>query len=130
MKGAADDYAQKSVPLLSPDPYQAEDLRWGMSKENFQKNLCSSMGSCVDAFSSWISSKCLKRKEYNLKADRAGDRSSKFLDDVLDELRWGIKTSIVLTKLVMILDPNCLNRILTFEVGEFNVDFNILGGKI
>ena len=30
----------------------------------------------------------------------------------------------------MILDPNYWNLILTFEVGEFNVDFNILGGKI
>ena len=45
------------------------------------------MGSCGDALTTWISSKCSKSEQESFKGDRAGDRSSKFLDDVLDELR-------------------------------------------
>ena len=87
MKGAADVAVQNGAPLLSP-----AESRWGMATKNFWKNF-RSMGSCVDGLSSLISSKRLKGEKEILKAERPADRSTKFLDEVLDELRWGIKTS-------------------------------------
>ena len=121
MKGVADDNAHNGVPLVSPDPHQPEDLRWGMVTSYFLKNFCSSMGSCGDALTTWISSKCSKSEQESFKADRAGDRSSKFLDDVLDELRWGIETSTICPDWLS-LEPTSRKLNFTFQVWEFNMD--------
>ena len=57
----------------------------------FERTFCS-MGSCVDGLSSLISSKRSRGENESLKEKQPGDRPKKFLDEVLDELRWGIKT--------------------------------------